>query len=155
MLLPAKTVTLNGFSLVEITMALGLVSCFVLVILGLLPVGLRTIQDSAVQYGTANIGQQVVSELQRMPFSPSSDNKNYAITVLDGRTDYFSREGVKMSKAEESFFTVQYSLDDPSVPGATATYHSNLQMVRATIHLSQNSQPINVLSFLIAKQSSL
>ena len=153
----------SAFTLVEIVMALGIVSCSLLVIVGLLPVGLRTLNDSAVQYGITTIAQKVSSELQEMPFSPSSSNPSYAITQLNSRTaDSYTREGALLSNPNDPsrFFSVSFSTGNSTIPGATnSTYANNIQTVRATITYPAlapaASQQTNVLSFLAAKQNHL
>jgi|GEM_PF-1879217 len=158
----------QAFSLVEITLALGIVTCSMLVVIGLLPVGLQTMQDSAVQYGLASISQQISSELQGMPFTASESNSGYAITALNdsgnSRIEYYTREGILTTSTATSmntfpYFKATYSTNDPAVPGATASYPGNLQNVRVTVsypyQAPQASQQTNVLSFFVAKQSSL
>ena len=151
----------SAFTLVEIVMALGIVSCSLLVIVGLLPVGLRTLNDSAVQYGITTIGQQISSELQGMPFTPSASNPNYAITQLNNRTaDFYTREGALLSNTNDPsrYFAVSFSTGNSTIPGATnSTYANNIQTVRATITypVAATSQQTTVLSFLAAKQNNL
>lgn len=158
----------RAFSLVEICLALGIVSCSMLVIVGLLPVGLQTMQDSAVQYGTATIAQQISSELQEMPFSPSATNTAYAVTALGGgspHVEYYTREGMKTTATATDmntypYFQATFSTNNPTVPGAaTSTYPSNVQVVNVTLAFPyiapSASRQTNVLSFLVAKQNNL
>ena len=151
-----------AFTLVEVVMAMGIVSCSLLVIVGLLPVGLRTLNDSAVQYGITTIAQKISSELQEMPFLPSVSNPNYAITQLNNRTDSYTREGAFLSNTNDPtrYFAVSFSTGNSTIPGATnSTYANNIQTVRATITYPAlapaASQQTNVLSFLAAKQNNL
>lgn len=158
----------GAFSLVEITLAMGIVTFSMMVIVGLLPVGLQSMQDSSVQYGMASIRQQISSELQEMPFIASDSNPGYSITALsdsgNARIDYFTRDGVKTTATATGmntypYYAATYSTNDPAIPGATSSYPSNLQMVKVTIsypyQAPQSSRQTNVLSFLVAKQSSL
>ena len=154
-----KTRHSPAFTLVEVTMALGIVSCSLLVIVGLLPVGLQTLNESAVQYGMSTISQKISSELQEIPFDPSSSNPTYAITQLSG-TNYYTREGVMTTSTDSyRFFSVSFSTLNSSVPGATATYPQSIKTVRATVAYPVlapiASQQSNILTFLTARQSSL
>ncbi len=145
----------RAFSLVEITIAVGVVTCSMLVVMGLLPVGLKTMHESSTQYGTSTIAQQIVSELQLMPFTSSPSNASYSISAINGQTDYYTIEGVKTDKQSDRFFTVTFSTNSPAVPGGTTTYGSGAQMVKASIAFpTQAPQQTNVLSFLIARQNS-
>ena len=166
--IPARKSFRQAFSLVEITLAMGIVTCSMLVVIGLLPVGLQTMQDSAVQYGLASISQQISSELQGMPFTASESNSGYAITALNdsgnSRVEYYTREGI-LTKADATsmntfpYFKATYSTNDPTVPGATSSYPGNLQNVKVSVsypyQAPKTSQQTNVLSFFVAKQSSL
>ena len=167
---PSKTGGQSGFSLVEVTLAIGIVAYSMLVIVGVMPVGLQSMQQSAVQYGTAAIARQISSELQEMPFIASASNAGYAITALNDpanpKIDYYTRDGVKTTKTAKEmntfpYFSATYSTNDPSIPGTTTiiTYPSNLQVVKVTVAPLQGAegsrQPPHVLSFLVAKQNSL
>ena len=54
----------RGFSLVEVTLALGVASVCLIAIFGLLPVGLRTNQDAIQQGSAADILGAVMADLR-------------------------------------------------------------------------------------------
>jgi Tfp pilus assembly protein PilV len=56
-----------GFSLVEVTLALGVASVGLIAIFGLLPVGLRTNQDAAQQIAAGDILGAVTADLRATP----------------------------------------------------------------------------------------
>jgi uncharacterized protein (TIGR02598 family) len=143
----------RAFSLVELAIAVGIVTYSMLAILGVLSVGLRTMNDSSTQYGTTTIAQQIISELQLMPFS-SSSNSSYSIATIGGRQDYYTIEGAKTDNRMDSYFTVTFATNSPAIPGGTSSYGSSAQIVTATlIYPTQAPQQTNVLSFLTAKQN--
>lgn len=145
----------RAFSLVEVTIAVGIVSFSMLAVMGLLPVGLKTLHDSSTQYATATIAQQIVSDLQLMPFTASASNPGYSISAMNGKMNYYTVAGTRTTTAADSFFTVTFSTNSPALPGGSTTYSSGAQMVKATItYPTQAPQQTNVLSFLIAKQNS-
>jgi len=159
----------GGFSLVEITMALGIVACSMLVIVGLLPVGLQSMQDSATQYGIASVSQQIATELQGMPYTTTSGS--YAITSLynprsanGNYTEYYTREGILTTSAATTmntypYYKATYQPVNPVVAGVTSSYSANLQNVQVTLtyplQAAKASQQTNVLSFFVANQSGL
>jgi len=146
---------IRAFSLVEITIAVGIVTCSMLVVMGLLPVGLKTLQDSSTQYATATIAQQIVSDLQLMPFTASAAKPGYSISAMHGQMNYYTVAGTRTENPTNSFFTVTFSTNSPAIPGGSTTYGSGAQMVKATItYPTQSPQQTNVLSFLIARQNS-
>lgn len=56
-----------GFSLVEVTLALGVASVCLIAIFGLLPVGLRTNQDAAQHVAAGDILGTVMADLRATP----------------------------------------------------------------------------------------
>jgi len=154
----------SGFSLVEICLAIGIVASGLLVIVGLLPVGLQSMHDSAVQYGTASIAQQISSELQETPFSGAATDP----LALSGTTNYYTQAGALTTGTDTGTNTSPYFLatfatsggNALPVPGATtASYPSNLQVIKVTLsypfQAPAASRQTNVLSYIIAKQNSL
>lgn len=63
----AAAITRGGFSLVEVTLALGVASLCLIAIFGLLPVGLQTNQDAIEQVASADILGHVIADLQATP----------------------------------------------------------------------------------------
>lgn len=60
---PVATNT-RGFSLAEVTIALGLVAFCLIALVGLLPVGLDLVRDSAEEAATVNCMEQIVESLR-------------------------------------------------------------------------------------------
>ena len=61
------TVDRCGFSLVEVTLALGVASVCLIAIFGVLPVGLRTHQDAAQEVAAGDILGTVMADLRATP----------------------------------------------------------------------------------------
>ena len=59
----------NGFSLVEVMLALAIVSIGLIAILGLLPTGLRSARDAADNTISATVVQDVFSTIRSSPFT--------------------------------------------------------------------------------------
>ena len=57
----------SGFSLVEVTLALGIAAFCLLALFGLLPIGLSSNQAAVEQTTAAGVAMQLVSELREMP----------------------------------------------------------------------------------------
>jgi len=64
----------SAFSLVEVVLALGLVSFALIAVLGLLPVGLRAVKDASEQAGAANVLNSIAEALRS---ASSVDAQNY------------------------------------------------------------------------------
>jgi len=160
--IPPRTSSVRGFSLIEVVMALGIVSFSMLAIMGVLPLGLSTLQDSVNQTATAIISQQIRSELQQVSFdSTVAFNITQFDTTSSGYYEYYTYDGVKTVQANR-FYTASFVLSDPNVsgasfkPGDTLTFGSisNAKNVTVTLNYpgSVNS-PIR-FSILAAKQTS-
>ncbi len=63
----AAAIDHRGFSLVEVTLALGVASICLIAIFGLLPAGLQTSQDAIQQAASADILGNVIADLQATP----------------------------------------------------------------------------------------
>jgi uncharacterized protein (TIGR02598 family) len=117
----------NGFSLVEVTIALGLATFAVISVMGLLPVGLNTLRQSADDMAISKITQEISSELLLTPFQQLS---NY---VANGPR-YFDSMGER-TEGSGAYFRAEMALAASSYPGSSAssTMSNSIQCVR--IHI--------------------
>ena len=81
-----------GFSLVEVTLALGVTAFCLLALFGLLPLGIQTNQNSVSQTAAASILSSVIADL-RATSRTSLTTSQYAITFGVAKSLYFDREG--------------------------------------------------------------
>ena len=79
----------NGFSLVEVTLALGIVSFALLAVVGLLPTGLKSIKNANEQAGAANSLAAIAHSLRN---ATSTDGTNFK-WFFGGKTNSFVRGG--------------------------------------------------------------
>lgn len=138
----------RAFSLIEVTLAIGIVAFGLLSVTGLLPVALKTVKDSSAQVSMANIALQVRSEIVQTPFTNN----------LDGVSFFYDQEGSK-TNADKGYFSASLAVNTPSVPGVDSTsYGSNAKSVTVTVRYPQGvpsaGQKTNVFSILAAKQST-
>lgn len=70
----------QGFSLIEITVALGVVTISLLVVFSLLPVGLQTNQRAIEQTASADILSIVAAELRATPRG-SANSREFGISI--------------------------------------------------------------------------
>lgn len=119
----------RAFSLIEVTLAIAIVSFCMLPIMALLPVGLREIRESIVQSGVASIGQQLQTEMLNMSFDSANTN---SVQSLKNQTFYYTEKGQRTASAEEAYFKTSFALQEIGL-GATTTYPSSGQMVAVRI----------------------
>lgn|GEM_PF-1865658 len=70
---PSSVCRAGGFSLVEVVLAIGIVSFALLVVLGTIPAGLSTMADAGQGNTKAEIIRTVVSELKSTPYDRLED----------------------------------------------------------------------------------
>lgn len=82
----------TGFSLVEVTLALGIAAFCLIALLGLLPLGMQTNQSSISQTAAASMLSSVVADLRATP-KTSATSSQYDITFGTAKILYFDAEG--------------------------------------------------------------
>ena len=81
-----------AFSLVEVTLALGIAAFCLIAVFGLMPVGVQTNRNATSQTAGANIIAAVVSDLRATP-KTSATSSQFAITFGTAKTLYFDNAG--------------------------------------------------------------
>jgi uncharacterized protein (TIGR02598 family) len=147
---PGTPCSRKAFSLIEVTLALAVVSFSMLTIAGLLPIGLSTLSSAATRTGEANIAKEMSSELEQIPLSE--------ITGLSQTTYYYDRGGNQvLQNSSDAFFSASFVANSPHIPGTPGTYPSVAQTVVVTLHYPQNIgasfQKSLIFSLFVAQQS--
>ena len=81
-----------GFSLVEVTLALGVAGFCLIAVFGLLPVGVQTNQRALSQTAATAILSSVVADLRATPTTATTSTQ-YQITFGTAKTLYFDSSG--------------------------------------------------------------
>ncbi len=117
----------RGFSMVEVTMALGLISFAMLGVLGLLPVGLSTVQQAMVQTGEAGIARQIRSDLQQISLT--------SLPTFASQPKYYTPQGIRVASASstDAYFIATFSVTDPSIAGAATSFNTSAKLVKVTL----------------------
>lgn len=82
----------SAFSLIEVTLALGVAAFCLIAVFGLMPVGVQTSRNATSQTAATNIIAAVVSDLRATP-SASATSSQFAITFGTAKTLYFDSAG--------------------------------------------------------------
>ncbi len=116
-----------GFSLVEVTLALGVAGFCLIALIGLLPVAATT-NRTAVQQTTANdILTAIVNDFHSTPKSAGNSSKQYKALFPNGSQTtsylYFSNEGSTGQKADQptsntTFYATLTYLNPPAGSGS-------------------------------------
>lgn len=127
----------RAFSLVEVVLALGIVSFAMVGILGMVPVGLASFRNAKNFTVESTIVQEVAGELQRAEFSS-----------LAAANLYFDEQGLRVESASDPsvLYTVEVKAPQPLdagslvAPGAAAT---------VGINISKRSEPAKTSRYAV------
>ena len=109
---------LHGFSLVEVTVALGIAGFCLLAMLGLIPVGMRNAATASEQTATVGILAAVISDLRETPAGASASPRFGTTMPQPGNsasyTIYFSEDGQKVDGAASARYAAVATLSAPA-----------------------------------------
>ena len=127
----------SAFSLVEVTMAIGLVGVCVLTLLGIMPIGLDTMRDAMDTTVRAQIAQRVAGEALLMPSSKLGD-------YIGKSPFFFSQEGLAQTSRDTSTRFEVTLLKRPTVyPGSSQAedLDKSITTLELDIKLAVGSSP--------------
>ena len=95
----------KAFSLPEVTMAVGIASMAIVLLLGLVPTGLNSLRDAAISLAEARIFQQISGEIQNADWGQPSGGGAGALSysLLPGYNDtrrFFDDQGTPLTDAQ-------------------------------------------------------
>ena len=82
----------RGFTLAEVMIAMGIVASVMVGLLGMIPLGVRSVREATNLTISGRIAQEVISDIQQANWSD-------VLTSYNGKTFYFDSEGFKMRNA--------------------------------------------------------
>lgn len=142
----------GGFSLVEVVLALGIISFAIVGLLGITVVGTSASLDSKRDTEAGQIFEQIVGQLRTKPFDQEqgegnpSDAEVYPLPALDenGSITFFLDDQNRVVSGDQAVHEVQVRIGDPAAQpyldekGATQPVPSrnNLSLVTVTIFRS-------------------
>ncbi len=111
----------GGFTLVEVTMAIGIISFALLTMIGLMPAGLGALRDSTQQSINAQILQQISSGLVVKSFESRTDFSGFGGTNL-----YFDQEAQPLANSSGARYRAAVTAQHPCLPGVSGADVQNL-----------------------------
>ena len=121
-----------GFSLVEVTLAMGLVSFSLVGLMGMLPVGLSNFREAMEIQTQARIAQQIAAEFQLMPFSEVSGG-----SYQNGFPRHYDEEGTSVTATEAIYTVTAEAPAAMELPGSAA----NADMRLLTFGIRKKTSP--------------
>lgn len=150
----AKVPRRLAFSLVEVTMAIGIVSFGVLSLLALLPSGLQSVRDSANEAAMSAIVRSVRGELNQASFGD-------VVNTLPAQTWYFNEAGNRLEATApetDRFFKISFDSSFPAAAGAADAFEESLRVFTLTIRYPAFAvaadQTTKTVTLLTARQTS-
>jgi uncharacterized protein (TIGR02598 family) len=120
-----------GFSMIELVLALGVVSFAFVSLLGLLPIGMATFRNALDVSVGMQISQRIVNETQETDFSDCVDPTKKPVTR------YFDDQGEEVSDSSKAIYQVNVRIESaPSLPGTEEKQNENLATV--TVQVANN-----------------
>lgn len=121
----------QGFSLVEVTLAVAIAALAIITLLGLLPQGLEMSRKTAVITTTSNILEQVARDLE---------NARFTLLPAAKQTKYFNDEGTEVkADSQRIVYVVQIDPQDPATLPKSET--TQLYLKRFIIKIASSSNP--------------
>jgi uncharacterized protein (TIGR02598 family) len=124
-----------GFSLVEVTIAIGIVSFALVTLLGVVPVGLIATQEAMRQTAESQIIKQISSDLGMMPFAKIG---NY---LASGQ--YFDYNGSRSSGTNDRIFLATMTKAMPSYPGSSNLDGLDERLIRVEVKIRRVTESTN------------
>lgn len=108
-----KRIARAGFSLVEVTMAMGIMSFCLVAMLGMLPVGLRQARQSSDQATAMQVLAAVRSDFQNVPTSGKSKRFEIPADTADKGSFFVDGALSRTSQQSKAMFQVNYEVAAP------------------------------------------
>jgi uncharacterized protein (TIGR02598 family) len=119
-----------GFSLVEVTLALGVAAFCLIALFGLLPLGIQTNQSSISQTAAASVLSSVFADLRVTP-KTSLTSPQYDITFGTAKFLYFDSEGRAVTPTDPNA-TPRYRVTITFPPGPVGTFAPTFVTMKVT-----------------------
>ena len=107
----------SGFSLAEVTLALGIAGFCLVAVFGLMPVGVQTNRNATSQTAATNIVAAVVADLRATPNTINTSSQ-FAITFGTNKTLYFDGSGQAANSAAHVAVTETWTNNRPALTRA-------------------------------------
>lgn len=120
----------NAFSLVEVTLSIGIVAFGLIAILGLLPSGLQSFRGSIGRTVGAQVAQGIISGAKQADFTSLTNGITYS---------NYTQEGIPAKSAADTIFTAEITVtNQSSVPGTGTTRFINRSLALVKVRVVEN-----------------
>lgn len=131
---------LQAFSLVEVTIAIGIVAFAFIGLFGLIPTGLNTFRKAIDTSVGSQIAQRVINEAQQTEFSVLTSGSAASLR-------YFDDQGNEVATSTNAIYEVNtFVVPVTPVLYATGTTNSNGNIATVTVQIVNNPAHLNISS---------
>jgi len=121
----------EGFSLVEVVLAIGIISFGLISMMGLLPSGLQAFRSSMERTVSAQVAQAIMGEAKQKDFTN--------LTSAAATYRYFTQEGVETLSRPEGIYTAEVTLTNQvGVPGSGSAQFTNRSLALVRVRIAHN-----------------
>lgn len=139
--IPRHCLRATAFSLIEVTIALGIFAFAMIPVIGLVSVGMKTLRNSMDVTVQSDLVRKTVGEAMRIPFGNLS-------TAFDNKLFYFDDEGVQQpSRNPQTIFVASSAVTSP--PSLLAADGSIAKLLKVTVYHFADTNNKTVYSQLI------
>ncbi len=129
---PGKRLRLAAFSLVEVTLAIGIVAFAFVSVFGLIPIGLNTFREAMTDSVGLQITQRVLNEMQQTDF-------NLLTTGATAPLRYFDDQGNEVATTAEAVYQVKTRISPvTALPSSTGAAPDNDNIATVTVQVVSN-----------------
>lgn len=154
----------KGFSLIEVTIALGITAVALVSLMGMLPRGMETLRAAADKAIEGRIHQQILGEIQLTPWESSgagggaggAGESGSPIDSFDKQIRYYDDQGIELAETEKGgdshVYTARIHLPkegDSLPPSVGSTTHG------AVMPAGVNSGTLNYLRLVIVEITAI
>jgi len=153
--LPREDRSRRAFSLIEVVLAVGVVSFALLSIVAMVPVGLMSVHNAQVLQATGNITDQLRGQVQLLSFVPANTD---SIQNLNNTTYYYTSDGM-LTNAAGAYYNALITTGTAGLgttaPVVDAKFNAtNAQSILVTLTYPPGALNQTItFSFLVARQT--
>ncbi len=136
----------SGFSLVELSLAIGIIAFALIPIMALIPLGLNAASEAIEQTSIAQIVRQIRGDLEKLDFE--------TLPGYIAAEQRFTREGEPASSDDEAVYRVTLTAASGSYPGASANIEQQLQRVIVQVRHTKHAAVLYRTSISVINQGS-
>ena len=140
--------TQAAFSLVEVTLAIGVVAIAIIPVFGLIPTGLNTFHKAIDASVGSQIAQRLIVEAQQTDFATliGANSSRFVQTVNNSTLRYFDDQGTELTGASISsaiYRTQVVVVPNTQTPGPQP---SNVNLATVTVQVANNPRKAQLTS---------